>query len=117
MAQVNNIKDTQVKTDNGWIVSVRHQPYSDLVEVWIANQDSRGNSVCHFNKQGQMVMTLLKEGSTDPEPTMKINGWIWDGIRQAINGVEVMPDKQAVDSELKATKYHLEDIRKLLKLK
>ena len=113
---INNIKDAQVRTDGGWIVSVKHQPYSDLVEVWIANQDSRGISVCHFNKTGTMVMTLLKEGEPETEPTMKINGWIWDGIRQAINGVEPMPSKQAVDAELTATKYHLEDVRKLLKL-
>ena len=117
MANINNINDTQVKTDGGWIVSVRHQPYSDLVEVWIAQQDARGTSVIHFDKNGSMVATLLKEGAVDPEPTMKVNGWIWNGIRQAINGVEITPDKQAVDAELKATKYHLEDVRKLLKLK
>ena len=114
---INNIKDTQVKTDGGWIVSVRHQPYSDLVEVWIAQQDARGTSIIHFDDNGRMVITLLKEGAINPEPTMKVNGWIWDGIRQAINGVEPMPSKQAVDAELSATKYHLEDVRKLLKLK
>jgi hypothetical protein len=32
-----------------------------------------------------------------------------------IEGVEVTPDKQAVDAELKATKYHLEDMRKVAK--
>lgn len=111
-----NINDTQVKTEDGWIISVRNRPYGDFVEVWIARQDHNGIGVCHFEKNGRMEISKLKEG-LEPEATMKINSFIWDGIRQAINGVEETPQKQALDAELKATKYHLEDMREIVKVK
>jgi len=114
---INNIKDTQVKTDDGWLISVRCRPYNDQVEVWFAYQRSVTTEICYFNETGIMMMRKLDEGDLDPPPTMRINRNIWDGLRQAINGVEETPQKQSVDAELKATKYHLEDMRKIAKVK
>lgn len=116
MALIKNINDTQIKTDQGWIISVRNKPYCDVVEVWLAKQEMDRIDVCHFNNKGKMIMSKFVEGK-EPEPTMCVNGRIWEGIRQAINGVAETPDKKAVDAELIATKYHLEDMRKLMKLK
>lgn len=116
MKEKRNISDIQIKTDDGWYVSVSSKPYNDQVEVWFAFQSGVLTQVCHFNKTGTIVLTKLKEGDLNPEPTMKISRAIWDGLRQAINGVEETPQKQSLDAELKATKYHLEDMRKLLKI-
>lgn len=114
MATINDIGDVQVKTDAGWMISVRFKPWSDVVQVWIANRHDLKTDIYHFNENGQMVASELREGANDPEPTMVINQLIWRGIKQAFQGIEETPDKVAVDSELKATKYHLEDLRKLV---
>ena len=50
-------------------------------------------------------------------PTIWLNAVVWEAFAEAIRGV--LPpaiDKKEVDAELKASKYHLEDMRKLLKL-
>lgn len=111
--RVRNINDTQVTTDDGWVVSVKIRPYGDEVQVWLAKADRSGVSMCYFDGEGRMSLKEIKEMDS-PEPTMKINGYIWDGIKQAINGVEETPDKKALDAELTSTKYHLEDMRSLV---
>ena len=112
---IKNIEDTMVETKDGWLVSVRNKPYGDFVEVYFAHKSLNGIDIAHFNDRGQIVMSELKDGE-EPEPTMKISNLLWGGMRQAINGIEETPDKKAVDAELIATKYHLEDMRNLLKL-
>ena len=115
MATINDISDVRAETD-GWIVSVKHVPWVDTVEVWFAH---RGNKIeiCYFDDRGRMLFKELKEGAIDPPPTMRINRSIWEGIVKSINGFQEIPEKQSVDAELKATKYHLEDMRSLMKLK
>lgn len=107
------INNTQVETKDGWLISTRYTPYSDMVQVWIAKRNGADIDVYHFNNNGEMKAEKLKEG-VEPEPAMKLLSWIWDGFRQSINGVEEIPEKQALDAELTATKYHLEDMRKLV---
>ena len=115
MAIKENISDIRVTTEYGWMVSVRFQPWSDRVEVWIANRrEGRGTDIYHFDERGNMIASELKEGVADPGPTMIINRFIWEGIKKSIQGIEELPDKKEVDAELKATKYHLEDLRKLV---
>lgn len=114
---IKDIKDIQVKTDDGWYISVRSKPYNDQIEIWFAYQKGGLSEVCYFNETGTMVLKKLNEGELDPPPTMQISRNIWDGLRQAINGIEETPQKQSVDAELKATKYHLEDMRIIAKVK
>lgn len=114
--QINNIRDIQVKTDDGWYISVSSKPYNDMVDVWFACQEGGNTKICHFNKTGTGILTKLIEGELNPEPTMRINRFMWDGFRKAILGIEETPKEIETTSELKATRYHLEDMRKLLKL-
>lgn len=112
MATARNINNIQSKVGD-WVVSIQYTPWSDGVNIWFAHKMLGKQYICRFTKDGQMEMSEFAEGIT-PEPTMKISGEIWEGIRQAISGVEETPQKQAVDSELKATRFHLEDMRKIV---
>jgi hypothetical protein len=114
---VNNNNDIQVKMEDGWMISIRFTPWSDNVDVWIANKTRDNTYIYHFDKTGTMVEKKLKEGELEIEPSMRFNRRVWEGIQRAMQGIEETPEKQSVDAELKATKYHLEDLRKLTKLK
>lgn len=111
------IQDVTVEVKDGWLISVHHKPWTDGVDVYIAQimKNKPGIMAYYFDKDGHMNGEEVKEFDPDRKPTMTMPRWVWDGFAQAISGVKETPDKQAVDSELKATKYHLEDVRKLVK--
>jgi hypothetical protein len=113
---VKNNSDIQIETPEGWLISVKFTPWSDVVEVWIANKRREVGKIdiYHFDDKGQMIASDFKEGASGPAPTMIINRRIWEGIQRAFQGIKETPEKQSVDAELKATKNHLEDMRKIV---
>lgn len=111
--KVNKIDSVQVKTEDGWYVSVEYEGWGDGVKVWIANKNTGKINICRFTKDGYIEQEEIGEGIS-PAPTMIISRYMWEGLRKAINGVEETPDKKALDAELTATKFHLEDMRKLV---
>lgn len=70
--------------------------------------------LAHFVK-GQIELEEMDESAIEPEPTMKIPYDVWNCLKRTMIDDKVR-EKSEVEAELGATKYHLEDMRKLLKL-
>lgn len=86
-----------------------------VTKIWLLNKQPNGISIAHF-VGGNIELELVKEDpSKEIEPTLKINCDIWRMIKKSLTEEKVR-EKNEVESELIATKYHLEDLRKLLKL-
>lgn len=62
---------------------------------------------------GFMVTTEIKDGKEMP-PTLRINYDVWKALKSAMLDKQER-EKSTVEAELGATKYHLEDMRKLVK--
>ena len=115
---ITNNKPIRVQTPEGWIVVLQHTPWSDNYELNIGKVDVNNSKFYHASaeKNGYLKLTEVKEGeSTDP--ILRIPGSAWQGLAEALRGVVPDTDVKEIDAELKATKYHLEDMRKLAKLK
>lgn len=107
----------RVETDDGWVVSLNPSPWSDNMELWIAQVKQGKFYSGNVDKDGYLELKEVKEGLELQNPTLRINRRIWEGLAQALRGITPQVDKKEVDAELKATKYHLEDMRKLMKIK
>ena len=99
-----------------WKIKVEDRPWNLEVAVWLVKK-GYNPSLAHI-KNGRLELTELKEGlATDPEPTFVFPLEVWTAIKDMLIDKKVR-DKNEVESELIATKYHLEDMRLLaLKLK
>jgi hypothetical protein len=86
------------------------------VRVWLIRKDTPRVEVAHINKDGMIEMSELKEGSSETSPTLNLNRDAWLALKEAMTDKKV-EEVQETTSELRATRYHLEDMRKLLKLK
>lgn len=118
MSTIRSQEPIRVETTDGWVVVLQRTPWADRVELWIAKRSTNGRfEVASVGKDGFLVMQELKEGADQGTPTLCIPSRAWDGLADALRGVVPQTDKKEVDAELKATKYHLEDMRKLAKLK
>lgn len=118
MSTIRSQEPIRVETKDGWIVVLQNTPWADTYELWIGRVTTNGKfETASVGKDGYLVMTETIEGATKGKPTLCIPGRAWDGLADALRGVVPQTDKRELDAELKATKYHLEDMRKLAKLK
>jgi len=99
--------------DHKWEVIVTNKPWNMSRDIYLIERGYK-TSLAHIVK-GQLEMTEVKEGSTDPEPTMNIPWDVWEALKVSLIDTKIR-EKSEVEAELGATKYHLEDMRKLLKL-
>jgi hypothetical protein len=87
--------------------------YSGAVHIVITKHE--GNKV-YAAKEVNLVFEELPEGSFFKEPTLRINWYhskdLMAALKEALDG-EKLP-LSSVEGELKATKVHLEDMRKLV---
>lgn len=114
MAQLNNYSPVEARTNDGWVVVCRPSPWSDTQELWIGKVESNGKFYRgEVQEDGYLKLIETQEGSEMSTPTLRINRRAWEGFAEALRGVTPAIDKKEVDAELKATKYHLEDMRKL----
>lgn len=96
-------------------VFVERMPWNDSTKIWVT---SRGEDGRRFNytigKEGFLLATVVKEGEMAPNPLMILPFEFVDQFVDAL--IEKIPPvkKEVVESELNATKYHLEDMRKLV---
>jgi len=102
-----------------WRVRLSHLPYFDdewEVVPYLATQ--KGVVIAVPNNEGWELRTF-EQGEPIPNdlPTLKVNGQWIRALRDEIDKHFLPTDAQLVQKELKATQYHLEDLRKLLKLK
>lgn len=98
---------------------IRSMPYGDREDIWCIKHEL-GKAYNGYLKEGNLVWEEILEGSVD---TTKITPFLripWRFPLQEF--VDALTKKQAVpttkqaeiDAELKATKFHLEDMRKLV---
>lgn len=95
-------------------VVVNPRPYDWNVEVWIIERRGDKSGIMSFDKTGIATITELKKNFETP--TFILPQQVWSLLIEAIT--EETPPKKMdrLDGEITATKYHLEDLRKLLKL-
>lgn len=98
-----------------WEVKVVDKLWNMSVDLYIIQRGYK-TSLAHI-VNGRLEMSEVVEGiAEDPQPTMTIPYDVWEAIKISMIDTKVR-EKSEVESELKATSYHLEDLRKLLKIK
>lgn len=112
--KIENTRSKRVETQNGWILYVSHQPWEDNVRVDIAKRMFNGSlSTASIGEDGHMTLTERKEGEQNP-PFMVIPYEAWSAFQELFSAVTPNIDAKEIDAELKATKFHLEDMRNLV---
>jgi hypothetical protein len=84
-----------------------------ITEIFFVQEDSDGRAVGYFDKTGTLTFEKIVQGGK-ARPTLKIDDVL---LREFVDELtkEVPPIKKEVaDAQLIATKYHLEDMRKLV---
>jgi hypothetical protein len=91
-----------------WKIKIEEEIYSNLVKVWIYRfSDGKGEIWRADN-----TTETLTEGQAEVEPSFKMPSMLFGSLKEQMKNKE-----KEFTSELIATKYHLEDLRRLLKLK
>lgn len=89
------------------------------VRVWIIDDSTKHRAILHY-ENGNWRRNEIKDGFMQ-EPSLILPGSIANEIMQAManafaeKGLKTDSDHK-IQGTLEATKYHLEDLRKLLKL-
>jgi len=95
-------------------VHVNQKPGWDLWEIFLVSRI--GNDVYNHNvdKNGNLIAKKIIAGVSATEPLLRISGSLWGDIVKAISSDLPNVERDVIDADLKATKYHLEDMRKLV---
>ena len=96
-----------------WEVIVNDRIPSWEIEIYLIKKGYKPQ-LAHI-KDGFIRLVDIKRGELDPHPTLRVNRDVWQALKMALIDKQER-EKSTVESELIATKYHLEDMRKLLKL-
>ncbi len=98
---------------NEFKIEVVRRPGYDLYEIYLFKRHPGGVENATI-KDGEIKFSFVKEDSNKAKPLMTISGLFWADFVRAV--AEDLPNisKKEVDAELKATKYHLEDMRKIV---
>lgn len=96
-----------------WKVHVNNEPWSDNTVVWLGRYKDGRFYNATIAKDGYLQLDEQKEGAVPP-PLMKLPTPVWKQLIDAVNKVVPPIEKEIVDAELKATRYHLEDMRTLV---
>ncbi len=106
---------THIDVNEGnWKVFTERLGWSDETRVWIGQRNGPNFANATIGKDGRLIMTAVKEGEQLPEPLMILPTPVWQMIVDAIAEKTPPSKKEALDAELTATKYHLEDMRQLV---
>lgn len=107
---------TQKSYEQGnWKIFINPRPYDFNVEIWLVNK--QGIKTFNTNiEEGRLKLLEVKEGVEDSEqkPFLIVPRDVWQILSNAISESTPPIKKEIIESELKATKYHLEDMRKLV---
>lgn len=98
---------------NDFRVEVIREPWKDSVKVYLLQSFPTG-TVAYSMEGGVLVGRSLEEGVSEISPLLAINGFMWEQVVRALTSSLPNIQKDTVDAELKATKYHLEDMRKMV---
>jgi hypothetical protein len=100
--------------NQNWEVFVDEKFGLLIVDIFIMTRNLGKRSVAHFGKDGSIQLTELKEGFYPVKPTFSLPLDLWNIFKESANKHVGTLDKKEVDAELKATKYHLQDMRRLV---
>ena len=109
---INRIQPVEVRTDDGWVINVSRAYNKDTVELWIGKVEHGKFYSCYVDN-GLLQLTETNE-SAQRTPTLEIMSTAWDGLINALQATKEKPQEIETATELKATKYHLEDMRSLV---
>ncbi len=101
----------------GWNVIIKYSPEWKGVSVWLVHRQGNEETVVHPMNLEQT--TTLEPGVEPPEPTLRFVGHsaeqFLQGLTDGLVEAGFKPDAIKVsDERLKATDYHLEDMRALV---
>jgi hypothetical protein len=110
--EVSNFTESY-KEEQGWKVFIQRRGWSDSIAVYIVQRDGSKALLAGVEKDGNLVFSEV-DGKGEDKPTLMLPSFAWQLLVDAITDTTPPTKKQAVDAELVATKYHLEDMRKLI---
>jgi len=112
---VNNFQFSKESKVGDWRCVVHQEPWNDNAKVYLMF-DGNGKRKIAKLENGAVILKDFVEGA-ESKPFMVIPYLAWQSIISVMGAI--IPDEAIVEtgSELKATKYHLEDLRTLLKIK
>lgn len=101
----------------GWNVFIDRRMASGAVCIYLVHESGIGRQNLAV-ENGETVLTTVKEG-TDIKPFLSLSMYEAEEVLQALASALAneghRPDSQAkLEGVLEATKYHLEDVRKLV---
>lgn len=100
-----------------WESKVENQIGTGSVKVWLYRRIAEDRiEIAHFTKDGFVEVTEVNYAAAEAEipPTMILPFMSYDALVGALQQMKPVRAKEVVDAELAATKYHLEDMRKLV---
>lgn len=98
---------------------VDYQDYANVCNIYIIDQIDDGNFYPLEYKDKEWIRgESLSYGAYNPNPTIVIRGRLTDQIIKALveafDNHGIKPNSQSnLEGQLKSTKYHLEDMRKI----
>ena len=101
-------------------VYLDYSDYNRELKLWIVDDQSERRKLLNY-KDGIWIATDIENGNSG-EPSLHLSGRLGEEIMQAMaeafskRGIKTENDHK-LQGTLEATKYHLEDMRSLLKLK
>jgi len=99
--------------DPQYDIEVQERYWNWSVAVYLINRGGEGVFMGKIVK-GRLTWEKIKEGGEYPdEPTLLFNRDVWEVMKQSLTKNHER-DKHTVEAELGATKYHLEDMRRLV---
>lgn len=100
--------------NNQWLVKKEDELGRGFVRVWLYRELPGGYEVAHFSSTGEMTAEVVKPGTIEVAPTMILPVFGYDRLIEAFKNQETTYHEKEVDAELRATKAHLDDMRKLV---
>lgn len=82
-------------------------------KIWIFEKSEKPR-IASIDKNGLIKWITIQDEHADFPPTISLNYDLWKVLKRSMLE-DKERDKSTVESELNATKYHLEDMRKLVK--
>lgn len=98
---------------NEWKIKVEDSFSWAFVKIWFYKEVNGKFYVAKVYADSSLI-EVESDPSTEIQPTMIIPRMLWDGLIESFKKEKTTYHEKEVDAELKATKYHLEDMRNLV---
>lgn len=113
MAQSDNFQSKYYKSGE-WIVNIVRRPWGMDAELWVARKIDDKTLVLNVSESGTLTETIVKEGEQPQKPFAIMPLELLQVFVDALTDKIPPTKKEVVEGILEATKFHLEDMRKLV---